>query len=177
MRKILYLLVLVSLISVASGASLVVSVGDVQGSPGSTLQVPIIVEGATDVGSVDLTLKYDTSVLKAVSVETADLSKNAIMESNIEDPGQINIALADASGINGDGEIAIISFSVLGEAGTSSPLSLIEASVYDLELVEQQTTTRNGLFTAEENKSVGYGSFFVIALTATILAAMIIRKR
>lgn len=166
-----------SLISVASGASLVVSVGDVQGSPGSTLQVPIIVEGATDVGSVDLTLKYDTSVLKAVSVETADLSKNAIMESNIEDPGQINIALADASGINGDGEIAIISFSVLGEAGTSSPLSLIEASVYDLELVEQQTTTRNGLFTAEENKSVGYGSFFVIALTATILAAMIIRKR
>jgi hypothetical protein len=110
-------------------------------------------------------------------VETAELSKNAIMESNIEDPGQINIALAGASGINGDGEIAIISFSVLGEAGTSSPLSLIEASVYDLELVEQQTTTRNGLFTAEENKSVGYGSFFVITLTATILAAMIIRKR
>lgn len=177
MRKILYLLVLVSLISVASGASLVVSVGDVQGSPGSTLQVPITVEGATDVGSVDLTLKYDTSVLKAVSVETAALSKNAIMESNIEEPGQVNIALVDASGINGDGDIAIISFSVLGEAGTSSPLSLIEASVYNLELVEQQITTRNGLFTAEETKGAGYGSFFVIALTATILAAVIIRKK
>lgn len=178
MRKILYALILASLISVASGASLVVSIGDVQGSPGSTVQVPITVEGATDVGSMDITLKYDTSVLKAVSVETAELSKNAIMESNIEDPGQINIALAGASGINGDGEIATISFSVLGEAGASSPLSLVEASVYNLELVEQQTTTRNGVFTAtEEAKGIGYGSFFLITLAAVILAAMIIRKR
>ncbi len=178
MRKILYVLILVSLISVASGASLVVSIGDIQGSPGSTVQVPITVEGARDVGSVDITLKYDQSVLKAISVETADLSKNAIMESNIEDPGQINIALVDASGINGDGEIATISFSVLGGTGESSPLSLIEAAVYNLELVEQQTATRNGVFTvAEEAKGVGYGSFFMVTVAAAILAAMVIRKK
>ena len=177
MRKILCALLLISLISVASGASLVISIGDIQGSPGSTVQVPVMVEGATDVGSVDIMLKYDASVLKAVSVETADLGKNAIIESNLANPGQVNIALVDASGINGDGEIAAISFSVLGETGASSPLSLLEASVYNLELVEQQTTTKNGVFTvSEESKGIGY-AFFLITLVATILAALVIRKK
>lgn len=176
MRKILYALLLVSLISVASGASLVVSIGDIQGSPGSTVQVPIMVEGATGVGSVDIMLKYDASVLKAVSVETADLGKNAIIESNLANPGQVNIALVDASGINGDGEIATISFSVLGETGASSPLSLVEASVFDLELVEQQTTISNGAFTVAESKGAGY-AFFLITLVAAVLAAMVIRKK
>lgn len=177
MRKILFALLLVSLISVASGASLVVSIGDIQESSGSTVQVPIALAGAKDVGSVDLVLKYDPSVLKAVSVETADLSKNAIMESNITNQGQIYIALVDASGINGDGEIATISFSVLGETGASSPLSLIEASVYNLELVEQQTTAKNGVFTVSEgSKGIGY-AFFLITLIAVLLAAMAIRKK
>jgi hypothetical protein len=175
MRKILYALLLVSLISVASGASLFVSIGDIQGSPDSTVQVPITVEGAKDVGSVDITLKYDPSVLKAVSVETVDLGKNAIMESNLANPGQVNIALVDASGINGEGEIATISFSVLGETGASSPLSLVEASVFDLELVEQQTTISNGAFTVAESKGAGY-AFFLITLIAAVLAAMVIRK-
>jgi len=175
MRKILYALLLVSLISVASGASLFVSIGDIQGSPDSTVQVPITVEGAKDVGSVDITLKYDPSVLKAVSVETADLGKNAIMESNLANPGQVNIALVDASGINGEGEIAIISFSVLGETGTSSPMSLLKASVYDLSLVEQQTTISNGVLTVAEAKGTGY-AFILITLMAAVLAAMVIRK-
>jgi hypothetical protein len=176
MRKILYALLLVSLISVASGASLFVSIGDIQGSPDSTVQVPITFEGARDVGSVDITLKYDPSVLKAVSVETVDLGKNAIMESNLANPGQVNIALVDASGINGEGEIATISFSVLGETGSSSPLSLLEASVYDLELVEQQTTISNGVLTVAEAKGTGY-AFFLITLIAAVLAAMVIRKK
>lgn len=177
MRKILFALLLVSLISIASGASLVVSIGDIQGSSGSTVQVPIALAGANDVGSVDLVLKYDPSVLKAVGVETAELSRNSIMESNITNPGQIYIALVDASGINGDGEIATISFSVLGETGASSPLSLLEASVYNLELVEQQTTTKDGTFTAaEESKGMGY-TFFLITLVAMILAALVIRRK
>jgi hypothetical protein len=175
MRIIICALLLISLISVASGASLVVSIGDIQGSPGSTVQVPIMIEGATDVGSVDIMLKYDASVLKAVSVETSDLGKNAIMESNLANPGQVNIALVDASGINGEGEIATISFSVLGETGASSPLSLVEASVFDLELVEQQTTISNGAFTVAESKGAGY-AFFLITLIAAVLAAMVIRK-
>jgi len=176
MRKILCALLLISLISVASGASLVVSTGNVQGSPGSTIQVPIVVEGAKDVGSVDITLKYDPSVLKANSAETADLGKNAIMESNLANPGQVNIALVDASGINGEGEVATISFSVLGETGASSPLSLVEVSVYNLELVEQQTSISSGVFTVAEAKGAGY-AFFLITLMAAVLAAMVIRKK
>ncbi len=176
MRKILCAMLLISLVSIASGASLVVSIGDVQGSPDSTVQVPIILEGARDVGSMDITVKYDPSVLKATSVETADLGKNAIIESNLANPSQVNIALVDASGINGGGEVAIISFSVLSETGSSSPLSFLEASLHDIELVEQQTTVRNGVFTVTEPKGVGY-AFFLITLVTAVFAAMVIRKR
>ncbi len=166
-------------VSPVSGASVVIGIKDIQGSPGSTVQVPIYIEGATDVGSVDLMLKYDPSVLKVLSVETAGLSKNAILESNITNPGQIKIALADASGINGAGEIVIISFSIIGDADTLSPLSFGEVSVYNLEVVEQQIMTQNGKFTAaaESSKGMGYKSFLLMSLIGVILAAMIVRRR
>ncbi len=60
--------------------------------------------GATDVGRVDIMLNYDAGV-KAVSVEISDLGKKPF-GANLCKPGQVNIALVDASGINGEGEIA-----------------------------------------------------------------------
>ena len=64
---------------------------------------------------------------------------------------------------------------MLGETGTSSPLSLLEASVYDLAPVEQQTTISNEVLTVAEAKGTGY-VFILITLIAAVLAAMVIRK-
>lgn len=64
---------------------------------------------------------------------------------------------------------------MLGETGTSSPLSLLEASVYDLAPVEQHTTISNEVLTVAEVKGTGY-VFILITLIAAVLAAMVIRK-
>ena len=134
------------LVSLASAGSLTVSVSDTTGAKNSTVEVPIILEGATDVGSMDIILNYDADILSAVDVEAGALGKNALIESNTANDGAVIIALADSSGINGDGAVAIVAFEVIGDVGTTSYLTLEEVLVYNLDLGAIIPNTVNGTF-------------------------------
>ncbi len=76
------MLCLLCLVSLASAGSLTVSVRDTTGAKNSTVDVPINLEGATEVGSMDIVLNYDADVLSAVDVEAGELGKNALIEAN-----------------------------------------------------------------------------------------------
>jgi hypothetical protein len=108
--------------------------------------VPIILEGATDVGSMDMVLNYDADVLRAVAAEAGELGKNALIEANTARDGAVIIALADSSGIDGDGAVASVAFEVLGDTGSTSPLTLEAVSVHNLDLGEIIPTTECGTF-------------------------------
>ncbi|WP_319507611.1 cohesin domain-containing protein [uncultured Methanolobus sp.] len=136
MKRLLMLVFMISMMSISSAASMTVSVDDTEAAQGNTVNVPILVTGAENIGSIDLVLTYDPAVLQAISADTRELGKNAYLESNTANEGEIVIALADAGGINGDGTVATVSFIVLGEEGTSSQLTLEEVSVHNLDLVE-----------------------------------------
>jgi len=132
-------------------------VSDTTGAKNSTVEVPIILEGATDVGSMDMVLKYDPDVLRAVAVEAGKLGKNALIEANTARKGEVIIALADSSGIDGDGAVASVAFEVLGDAGTTSYLTLEEVLVHNLDLGEiipnlnlNKSKTENILWQKEE---------------------------
>ena len=140
------MLCLLCLVSLASAGSLTVSVSDTTGAKNSTVDVPIILEGATDVGSMDMVLKYDPDVLRAVAVEAGELGKNALIEANTAREGEVIIALADSSGINGGGTVASVAFEVIGDAGTTSALTLEAVSVHNLDLGEIIPNTVNGTF-------------------------------
>ena len=151
------MLCLLCLVSLASAGSLTVSVSDTTGAKNSTVEVPIILEGATDVGSMDMVLKYDPDVLRAVAVEAGKLGKNALIEANTARKGEVIIALADSSGIDGDGAVASVAFEVLGDAGTTSYLTLEEVLVHNLDLGEiipnlnlNKSKTENILWQKEE---------------------------
>ena len=146
MKKMLVQEGLLCLIFLASAAGLTVSVSDTTGAKGSTVEVPIILEGATEVGSMDIVLTYDADVLSAVDVEAGTLGKNALIESNTVRDGEVIIALADSSGINGDGAVASVAFEVIGGAGTTSYLTLEEVLVHNLALREIIPTTECGTF-------------------------------
>ena len=62
MKKVLILIYLICFVSLASAADFTVSVSDTTGAKNSTVDVPIILEGVTDVGSMDMVLKYDPDV-------------------------------------------------------------------------------------------------------------------
>lgn len=178
MKKMLVLVGLLCIVGLASAAGLTVSVSDTTGAPGDTAEVPINLEGASDVGSMDIVLKYDAEVLRAVAVEAGKLGKNAFIEANTAREGEVIIALADSSGINGDGTVATISFEVTGDVGSTSPLTLEEVSVNNVELVEVITTTESGTFkVAEEGALVGDASTVIMVIAAIIIVLFVIRRR
>ncbi|MBM3132005.1 MAG: hypothetical protein FJZ95_03095 [Chloroflexi bacterium] len=94
------------------------------------IRVPIRVEGASNVGSLDIVLGYDATVLQAMEVVPGPLAQNAMMEYNVAKTGQVAIGMIDSSGITGDGSVAVIGFERINATGTS-PLSLVSVEAHD----------------------------------------------
>ena len=176
MKLLVLMIGLLSLVSFVSATGLTVSVSDTTGAKGDTVEVPFDLEGASDVGSISIVVKYDPDVLTAVAVKAGKLSKDALIEANIAKKGEVIIALIDSSGMNGDGAVAIISFEVTGDVGSTSPLTLDKVSVSSVDMVEIITTTESGTFNVEEAK-LGDTGVMALTIAAIICALFIIRKR
>lgn len=178
MRKILILVVLLFLTSLASASSVTVSVSDASGGNGATVEVPINLEEASNVGSMDIRMSYDAGVLHSLGVNNGELSKNAYIESNTAGDGEVVIALADASGISGSGPIALVSFEVVGDTGSSSSLILEEVSVHNIERVEVIATTEDGIFSVtDEARDAGYEDAFLLAIGSVFMALYVFKRR
>ncbi len=179
MKRILLLVSLLCLVSLASAQGVTVSVSDTTGAAGDIVEVPINLEEAEDVGSMDVSLTYDPAVLQAVGVGAGELGGNAYIESNMASEGEVIIALADSSGITGDGSVAVVSFKVLGDVGSSSTLSLSDVAVHNTDLVEVISPTIDGTLsvTEEASESAGYASMLLITMGAIFIALFLVRKR
>ncbi|WP_445474538.1 cohesin domain-containing protein [Methanococcoides methylutens] len=82
-------------------------------APSGTVQIPVTLSNAEDIGSMDLVLTYDSSVLRATEVRKGSLTENSIMQSNIVD-GTIRIGAIDVTGISGSGSFVNVVFEVIG---------------------------------------------------------------
>ncbi|MDD5095013.1 MAG: cohesin domain-containing protein [Dehalococcoidia bacterium] len=115
------------------------------------IQVPIRIEGANNVGSFDMVLEYDATVLQATEVVAGSLAQNAMLEFNTKNSGQVIIGIIDSSGITGDGSVAIIRFKLLNAAGTSAlKLQTVEAHNATT-LVDIIAQTSNGSMSEKGN--------------------------
>ena len=115
---------------------------------GKEAKIPINLEDASDVGSLQIEITYDASVLQVAQVEAGDLGKNALIESNQDNPGIIIIGLVDSSGINGSGSVVSISFDVLEKDSTCS-LIIKNVTAHDVNtLVDLPTSLTQGNFDA-----------------------------
>jgi len=125
------LLLLLCLFPAVLADQLAVSIGDATAAPGSTVTVPVSVSGAQNLGSLDIAIAYDPGVLTVVSVDEGSLG-NGLFVSNTDRPGVATVSIADPSGINGNGPVANLKFTVNGAAGTSSKLTITNMLAYDL---------------------------------------------
>ena len=128
----------------------VVQVGDGSGTKGSFVKVPIEVAEASHIGSMDIALAYDPSVLRAVWVGKGDLTANALLQGNAKPPGRVLIAMADPGGITGNGSIAMVEFEVLGEAGARSALAFTDLEASGVDAMAVPLANRTGTFTVAE---------------------------
>ena len=103
-----------------------------QGGPGSSVQVPISVAPGDGIFGVDMTLTYAAAVLQAQSVVVSGIAaaQGFALAANLGTPGTIVISeYAGQNGLVGSGEIARITFTVLGAPGTTSTLGWTSASI------------------------------------------------
>lgn len=112
------------------------------------VEVPINLENASNVGSLQIEISYDASVLQATQVEAEELGKNAMIESNLDNSGIVIIGIVDSSGIKGSGSVVNISFNVL-ETDASSSVTIKNAAAHDVNtLVDLPTSLTQGSFAA-----------------------------
>jgi hypothetical protein len=90
------------------------------GSNAGSIDIPISVHGATDLGSLQMDLSYQPVSLEIQGVKASSLGNNAMIDYNQISAGQVRIGLVAASGISGDGEIITISFNNSNKSGLIS---------------------------------------------------------
>lgn len=174
--SVVLIILLIALVSgSARAANLQVIMADASGTPGSTTTVPVTVSGASGLGSMDMSITYDPAVLTVASVDKGTANKGMIF-TNTSAPGLIAISLADPAGISGSGDVAVITFNVIGNSGQASPLTVQTVQAYDAgTFLDMPVTTSSGTFTVLENSAPGGGKsgnehtliFVMISMIAT----------
>ena len=108
----------------SAGGPVTVTMIEAHGVAGDRIKVHVRIEHNRDLSGGEVSIAYDDAVLRAVD---ASSDSNALMVSNIAEPGLIRIAFAGVGSI-ASGELAEIQFDVL--ADDISPLSLQAARLY-----------------------------------------------
>jgi hypothetical protein len=95
------------------------------GPVGTIVSIPVFLEGIQDpIGNMDLTIAYDSTLVKAIDVLRGDLTSGALFDYNLE-PEAVRIGIASKEGIQGTGTLAYLLFQITGTAG-SSPVEIEE---------------------------------------------------
>ena len=97
----------------------------------ASVDVPIHLTGAANVGSLEFVLVYDPVVLQVANVAPGVLANSAVIGSNAVAPGRVWVGVADARGIDGSGAVATVTFDVVGRQKGSSHLTLEQIVAHD----------------------------------------------
>ena len=113
------------------------------------VQVPIFLQGAADLGSLEFVLAFEPNTLRFLGAEPGTLASEALIETNLRSNGRVWVGIVEPTGVTGDGSIAVLSFETLEGGKSESPLVLgdilgYEASTY-LDLLQQPTPGHFGL--------------------------------
>ena len=120
---------------------------NLSGDHGTVVQVPISAAPATGVLGIDMTVHYDPAVLQPQGVSVSGIAASAgfAVASNTSTPGSVVMTLyAGSNALSGSGEVARISFLVLGVGGNTSNVSITGASVNEGQI---PSSVQNGLVT------------------------------
>lgn len=152
---VIAVLTMITLSATVNAASVSIGIADVESLAGNAVRVPVTVSGANGLGGLDFILAYDPDVLSPGNVSAGSLNKG-IIEANTSVPGLISVSMADPDGIDGTGDVAVITFSVTGAPGRTSELILSNLEAFDAAtLGEIPVAATNGTFTVNPASGAG----------------------
>lgn len=109
---------------VSGGRNTSVALGEAHGVAGESITVPLRVDDPDILAGGDISIAYDSSVLRAVSVSS---ESDMLMAFNLAEPGLVHIAFANSGGLDDDA-IASLEFGII--ADDVSPLAFRDVELY-----------------------------------------------
>ena len=166
--------------SMATANALTLSIPDTTGYIGKTVTIPVKIENASNVGSIELVILYNDSLLNVKKVEKGSLVKGLITY-NTSEAGMIAVNLVDSNGINGDGEIIKITFDILATTEGNTSLVIQNAKAYDVDTyTDLPIDTTTGMLTISTTSGTTQTPGFEIITfisAFTLLAILLVLKR
>ena len=105
-----------------------VSLPNTGGAQYDTVQVPVGALDAQGLAAADLTITFNSAVLRGRGARAGTLTPGWSVVANTNTPGQLRLSLASNAGtVAGSGSLALLEFDVVGAPGTNSPLHLAAA--------------------------------------------------
>lgn len=120
----------------------------------ATLEVPVTVRGASNLGSLQLEVGFDPQVLELKGVKAGPLARNALVDSKSSAPGKVQIGLVTTSGVSGDGAVITLTFNPTGKAGPSS-LAVNRVEAADTSLRDLVVSASPGQFSGAGSQASG----------------------
>lgn len=160
----------------AFASSVTIGFQDASGPAGSSAVVPLMVKSAAGLGALQMSVGYDPDVLEPTEVEPGALL-SGLVDFNIVSPGVLSIAMATSQAVNGDGELMLLSFNVLG--GSESLLELSEVRAWEQATsFEMMVTAESGRFTVGGGLPFwGIGSGVLVLLAVAVVLVFWRRSR
>ena len=131
---------------------IIISIGDAGALVGENVTAPIITSNIINVGTADISLSYNQSVVHVTAVDSSDFD---FMDATIDNSGGITrIAAIQAAspGLTGNVRLANVTLKAVGSGGESCALNLTinELKEASPEEISIPATTHNGTFTILE---------------------------
>ncbi|MDA9717897.1 S8 family serine peptidase [Planctomycetaceae bacterium] len=130
----------------------VVSMPSATANVGGTVEVPVSLSNVAGMLSAEVTISFDQTVLGAQSVRSGALASGWALEANTATPGQVVITAASATPVSATGVLAYVTFNVVGDALSSTPLAISSVSLNDGAIT---TETANGSLVVNDVFSIG----------------------
>lgn len=145
-----------TLIIVVVAVSLVVLTGAVHAGcirlTGPQIQVPVTISGANQVGSAHFELVYDPEALEVTGVQPGSALGAAQFQYNMDNPGQIVVGIVSTAGINGNGQLAVLTFRLKRTGKSAISLNLANVVLHSTStLLEIPATPTNGSIISKES--------------------------
>lgn len=126
--------------------------------PNGTVSLPIRLERASRIGSMNFSLRYDPAVVRVNRVDPGDLIGGALFQASTREVGIIRfgLAISTADGITGEGPLAYVEFQAVGGIGSRSDLVLRDLLATDTTGGRIDLTLRNGRVTIQARLTGDY---------------------
>ncbi len=123
--------------------------------PPRQVRIPIRLQGALDLGSLEFELLYEPKTLEFVAAEAGELASNSLVQAQTRAPGRLWLAIVNPHGINGDGNVAHVTFQMREGGQADSPLILEQVESHQAStLTASWPQTTHGIYDLDDSSYV-----------------------